>query len=281
MDLPQSAARRLRQLHRRRARACAARSSAATRKTVVFGPGNADAELMFVGEAPGASEDEQGLPFVGARGQAPGHAARGRSGWSASEVFAGTCSSAAPRQPRSVAGGDRELQEYLLRQVELIEPTVICTLGELLHQAAARRPDRHHAPARPARGDARWARARSACTRSTTRPRRCTRRACCRRCVRTSRACRSCSRWRRPSSPAAGCGGRRPAARGRRSGERRLPARGRRGRPAGVVLDASPVRRKFPCQRRVSRESGRLIDKSKVSRRAADDRACLHPSRSE
>jgi uracil-DNA glycosylase len=42
---------------------------AATRKTVVFGNGNADAELMFVGEAPGASEDEQGLPFVGQAGR--------------------------------------------------------------------------------------------------------------------------------------------------------------------------------------------------------------------
>jgi uracil-DNA glycosylase len=42
---------------------------AATRKTVVFGAGNADAELMFVGEAPGASEDEQGVPFVGRAGQ--------------------------------------------------------------------------------------------------------------------------------------------------------------------------------------------------------------------
>src|SRR6202020_2185198 len=42
---------------------------AATRKNVVFGAGNADADLMFVGEAPGASEDEQGLPFVGAAGK--------------------------------------------------------------------------------------------------------------------------------------------------------------------------------------------------------------------
>lgn len=42
---------------------------AATRKTVVFGAGNADAELMFVGEAPGASEDEQGVPFVGRAGK--------------------------------------------------------------------------------------------------------------------------------------------------------------------------------------------------------------------
>src|SRR4051794_14080573 len=42
---------------------------AATRKTVVFGAGNADADVMFVGEAPGASEDEQGLPFVGRAGK--------------------------------------------------------------------------------------------------------------------------------------------------------------------------------------------------------------------
>ena len=42
---------------------------AATRRTVVFGAGNADAELMFVGEAPGASEDEQGVPFVGRAGK--------------------------------------------------------------------------------------------------------------------------------------------------------------------------------------------------------------------
>ena len=52
------------------ARACERCSElAATRKTVVFGAGNADAELMFVGEAPGASEDEQGLPFVGRAGK--------------------------------------------------------------------------------------------------------------------------------------------------------------------------------------------------------------------
>ncbi len=42
---------------------------AATRKTVVFGAGNANAELMFIGEAPGASEDEQGVPFVGRAGK--------------------------------------------------------------------------------------------------------------------------------------------------------------------------------------------------------------------
>ena len=42
---------------------------AATRQTVVFGSGNADADLMFIGEAPGANEDRQGLPFVGQAGR--------------------------------------------------------------------------------------------------------------------------------------------------------------------------------------------------------------------
>src|SRR6188472_1571450 len=42
---------------------------AASRQTVVFGSGNADADLMFVGEAPGANEDRQGLPFVGQAGR--------------------------------------------------------------------------------------------------------------------------------------------------------------------------------------------------------------------
>ena len=51
------------------ARACVRCAElAATRTTVVFGAGNADAGLMFVGEAPGANEDLQGLPFVGAAG---------------------------------------------------------------------------------------------------------------------------------------------------------------------------------------------------------------------
>src|ERR671930_2093538 len=40
-----------------------------TRQTVVFGSGNADADLMFVGEAPGANEDKQGIPFVGQAGK--------------------------------------------------------------------------------------------------------------------------------------------------------------------------------------------------------------------
>src|SRR5271170_7882950 len=59
---------------------------AATRNSVVFGAGNSDAELMFVGEAPGASEDEQGVPFVGRAGQLL-NTLLGEIGLERSEVF--------------------------------------------------------------------------------------------------------------------------------------------------------------------------------------------------
>jgi uracil-DNA glycosylase len=70
-----------------RARSCTrCPELAATRKTVVFGAGNANADLMFVGEAPGASEDEQGVPFVGRAGKLLGQLLE-EIGLSRDEVF--------------------------------------------------------------------------------------------------------------------------------------------------------------------------------------------------
>lgn len=102
---------------------------AATRKTVVFGAGNANAELMFVGEAPGASEDEQGVPFVGRAGKLL-ETLLGEIGLARSEVFIANtlkCRPPGNRDPLPVEIDN--CQEYLRRQVELIQPTVICTLG--------------------------------------------------------------------------------------------------------------------------------------------------------
>jgi uracil-DNA glycosylase len=102
---------------------------AATRKTVVFGAGNADAELMFVGEAPGASEDEQGVPFVGRAGKLL-ETLLGEIGMARSEVFIANtikCRPPANRDPQPIEIDN--CKEYLYRQVELIQPTVICTLG--------------------------------------------------------------------------------------------------------------------------------------------------------
>src|SRR4029077_11738110 len=113
-----------------RARTCTRCSElAATRRTVVFGAGNADADLMFVGEAPGASEDEQGLPFVGRAGrlldQLLEEIALERSSVWICNVL--KCRPPGNRDPQPIE--IENCQEYLLRQVELIEPTVICTLG--------------------------------------------------------------------------------------------------------------------------------------------------------
>jgi uracil-DNA glycosylase len=102
---------------------------AATRKTVVFGAGNANAELMFIGEAPGASEDEQGVPFVGRAGKLL-ETLLGEVGQQRSDVFIANVLKCRPPGNRDPLPIEIEnCQEYLLRQVELIQPTVICTLG--------------------------------------------------------------------------------------------------------------------------------------------------------
>jgi uracil-DNA glycosylase family 4 len=102
---------------------------AATRKTVVFGSGNADAELMFVGEAPGANEDEQGVPFVGRAGKLLDNLLE-EIGLTRGEVFVVNTLKCRPPGNRDPLPVEIEnCQEYLHRQVELIEPAVICTLG--------------------------------------------------------------------------------------------------------------------------------------------------------
>jgi len=100
-----------------------------TRTTVVFGSGNADAELMFIGEAPGANEDKQGLPFVGQAGKLL-EKLLGEIGLERSQVFIANTVKCRPPNNRDPHPNEIEAcNEYLRRQVELIEPTVICTLG--------------------------------------------------------------------------------------------------------------------------------------------------------
>ena len=96
----------------------------------MFGSGNADADLMFVGEAPGANEDKQGLPFVGQAGQAPRASCSTRSGSIAARCSSANVSSAArPATATRIPNEIEACSEYLRSQVELIQPTVICTLG--------------------------------------------------------------------------------------------------------------------------------------------------------
>ena len=102
---------------------------ASTRTTVVFGSGNADADLMFVGEAPGKNEDEQGLPFVGQAGKLLDKLLA-EIGLTRADVFVVNVLKCRPPGNRDPAPVEIEnCQDYLMRQIELIEPTVICTLG--------------------------------------------------------------------------------------------------------------------------------------------------------
>jgi uracil-DNA glycosylase len=100
-----------------------------TRTTVVFGAGNADADLMFIGEAPGANEDRQGLPFVGQAGKLLDKLLL-EIGLERKDVFIANTLKCRPPDNRDPHPNEIEsCHDYLQRQVDLIEPTVICTLG--------------------------------------------------------------------------------------------------------------------------------------------------------
>jgi uracil-DNA glycosylase len=113
----------------------------ATRTQVVFGSGNADADLMFVGEAPGFHEDQQGRPFVGAAGKLLDKLLD-EIGMSREDVFIANVLKSRPPGNR-----DPQLEEieactpFLTRQIELIEPRVICTLGNFSTKLLTRRQD--------------------------------------------------------------------------------------------------------------------------------------------
>jgi len=102
---------------------------AAARHSVVFGAGNADADLMFVGEAPGANEDKQGLPFVGQAGQLL-EQLLGEIGLQRSDVFIANVLKCRPPGNRDPLPAEiANCQDYLFRQLDLIRPKVVCTLG--------------------------------------------------------------------------------------------------------------------------------------------------------
>jgi len=100
-----------------------------TRTQVVFGSGNADAGVMFIGEAPGANEDKQGLPFVGQAGKLLDRLLA-EIELERADVFIANVLKCRPPgnrdpQPNEIA----TCRSYLESQVELIEPDIICTLG--------------------------------------------------------------------------------------------------------------------------------------------------------
>lgn len=108
------------------------------RKNIVFGSGNPHAELMFVGEAPGADEDEQGLPFVGRAGQLLTRIIEAM-GMRREEVY--ICNILKCRPPGNRNPESDEIaacEPFLLRQIAAVQPRVICALGTYGAQALLR-----------------------------------------------------------------------------------------------------------------------------------------------
>lgn len=100
-----------------------------TRDKAVFGAGEADANLMFVGEAPGAEEDRQGLPFVGRAGKLLDQLLE-EIGMQRDGVFIANVLKSRPPANRDPLPLEIEAcRPYLYRQISLIEPRVVCTLG--------------------------------------------------------------------------------------------------------------------------------------------------------
>ena len=121
---------------RQRAMVCAkCPNLAAARKNVVFGVGDINAQLMFVGEAPGADEDQQGEPFVGKAGQLLTKIIQ-TMGLTRQSVYIGNILKCRPDTPGQTAGNRKPTTEemqtcipYLHEQIDLIQPMVLVALG--------------------------------------------------------------------------------------------------------------------------------------------------------
>ncbi len=108
---------------------------ASSRKNVVFGVGSIDAQLMFVGEAPGADEDAQGEPFVGKAGQLLTKIIQA-TGLQRGDVYIANILKCRPDTPGESAGNRKPTTEemqtcipYLHEQIDLIRPKVLVALG--------------------------------------------------------------------------------------------------------------------------------------------------------
>jgi uracil-DNA glycosylase len=111
------------------------------RRQVVFGVGNPNADLMFVGEAPGADEDVQGEPFVGRAGQLLTKIIEA-IGLSRSDVYIANVIKCRPPQNRNPEQDEVDTCEpFLFRQVDVIQPKVIVALGTFAARALLRTLD--------------------------------------------------------------------------------------------------------------------------------------------
>ncbi|MGH3006697.1 MAG: uracil-DNA glycosylase family protein [Gaiellaceae bacterium] len=110
------------------------------RTQVVFGVGDPDADLMFVGEAPGFHEDKQGYPFVGSAGKLLDQLLEG-IGLSRRDVYIANVIKCRPPGNRDPQPDEIEACEsHLFRQIELIEPKLISTLGNFATKLLSGKP---------------------------------------------------------------------------------------------------------------------------------------------
>ncbi|MGB3024069.1 MAG: uracil-DNA glycosylase [Candidatus Saccharimonadales bacterium] len=112
-----------------------------TATQLVMGDGNPDADIVFIGEAPGKAEDEQGLPFVGASGKFLNEMLSA-AGMQRSDVYITNIVKYRPPNNRDPEPEEkRAFWPYLMRQLEIIDPRVVITLGR--HSGACFIPDLH------------------------------------------------------------------------------------------------------------------------------------------
>ena len=106
----------------------------ATRTQVVFGSGNPEARLMFIGEAPGFDEDKQGLPFVGAAGQLLTKIIEAMK-LKRTDVYIANCLKCRPPGNRNPLPSEIvSCNPILARQIEIIQPEIVCALGKFAAQ---------------------------------------------------------------------------------------------------------------------------------------------------
>ncbi|MBM3699849.1 MAG: uracil-DNA glycosylase [Actinobacteria bacterium] len=120
---------------------CAKCELSQTRTNFVFGSGNADSRILFVGEAPGKNEDILGRPFVGQAGRILDELLE-NAGFLRSEIFIANVLKCRPPLNRDPLASEIDLcKPYLFQQIEIIDPGIICTMGrystQLLLEIAA------------------------------------------------------------------------------------------------------------------------------------------------
>jgi len=105
-----------------------------SRRNLVFGEGNPDAELMFIGEAPDLQEDIQGKPFVGKAGALLTKIIEAM-GLKRDDVYIANCLKCRPPHNRNPLPSEIiACREFFMKQIQIIEPKVICCLGKFASQ---------------------------------------------------------------------------------------------------------------------------------------------------